>query len=450
MFRACGSLTPVPPSLPVPWFHGLPQRTQLAGFCDRRYTPTYRGFDSFLGYLEGAEDYWTHSRAAGGYSGYDFRNGSTAGALAPVLKLEQDYSAHIFAREAQRRVRAHNQSRPFFLYLAFQSVHAPLQAPDRFMRMYRGKMGGDKDRQTVAAMVTAMDEAIGNITQTLNETGMLRDTVMVFTTDNGGPNPTHNNYPLRGGKATTWEGGVRGTGWVRGTESGLAPVQGGRATTALMHTTDWLPTIVQGLAKVDPARPPPRAGAAGASTAAAPLPLPLDGTNQWHAIASPAGVSRRSIVAHNVPTAGFSGAFRWGHLKVLFEGMQTTVPARPQLPPQGFTPAAGADTVPAAVPYGGANANGTVRAYLFNITADPTESNNLLLSADGAYDDAMADIVNAYLAYQADKAAPVVEDLSVSHTAGDPTANPATHTDQAWGPFDMSTLANHTSKCDYV
>ena len=300
------------------------------------------------------------------------------------------------------------------------------------MRMYKGKMGGDAKRQTVAAMVTAMDEAIGNITQTLNETGMLRDTVMIFSTDNGGPNPTHNNYPLRGGKATTWEGGVRGTGWVRGTKSALAPVQGGRSTTALMHTTDWLPTIVKGLAKLGPA-------------SATPAALPLDGTNQWEAIAGSAGVSSRDFIAHNVPTTGFAGAFRKGDLKVLFDGMQTTVPARPQLPPQGFMPA-GDDIVPTAAPYG---ANGTL-AYLFNITADPTESNNLLLSADGAYDDAMASIVKAYLAYQADKVAPVVEDLSDSHTQSDPTANPATHTDKAWGPFDMSTLANATSKCDYV
>ena len=104
------------------------------------------------------------------------------------------------------------------------------------------------------------------------------------------------------------------------------------------------------------------------------------------------------------------------------------------------------DTVPTAAPYG---ANGT-RAYLFNITADPTESRNLLLSADGTYDDAMDSIVKAYLAYQADKVAPVVEDLADMHAQGDPTANPATHTDHAWGPFDMSTLANATSKCDYV
>ena len=89
----------------------------------------------------------------------------------------------------------------------------------------------------------------------------------------------------------------------------------------------------------------------------------------------------------------------------------------------------------------GDEADATAIALLGDLNSSPT---------DGAYDDAMADIVNAYLAYQADKAAPVVEDLSVSHTAGDPTANPATHTDQAWGPFDMSTLANHTSKCDYV
>ena len=103
-------------------------------------------------------------------------------------------------------------------------------------------------------MVSALDDSIGNITQTLKETSLYNNTIIAFTTDNGGPphgfDWNHaNNWPLRGTKDTTWEGGVRGTGFVWG-----HPIESpGRVSDGMMHVCDWLPTLY-GLGGGDPSQ----------------------------------------------------------------------------------------------------------------------------------------------------------------------------------------------------
>merc|ERR1711998_647839 len=90
-------------------------------------------------------------------------------------------------------------------------------------------------------MVTTMDEAIASVVSAFKSAGLWEDTVMVFTTDNGGPLGSANNFPLRGHKATAWEGGVLGNAFVRGASNFKVPA--GTITRQLMHSTDWLPTI---------------------------------------------------------------------------------------------------------------------------------------------------------------------------------------------------------------
>ena len=74
----------------------------------------------------------------------------------------------------------------------------------------------DEQRGMYAAMVTAMDDAVKEVVEAFQANGLWTNTIMVFTTDNGGPVASANNYPLRGGKSTTWEGGIRGNAFVRG------------------------------------------------------------------------------------------------------------------------------------------------------------------------------------------------------------------------------------------
>jgi arylsulfatase B/arylsulfatase I/J len=157
------------------------------GYCDVRYTPTHRGFDSFLGYLNGAEDYFQHTRADAGFSGLDFRNGTTDVDLPEAVtslscNLTECYSAHVFAAEVVRIVENHDSTVPLFIYLPFQSVHDPQQAPQSYIDPYIGKFNNSMNRIVDAAMVSAMDEAVGNVTAAFKRKGLWDDTVLIFST----------------------------------------------------------------------------------------------------------------------------------------------------------------------------------------------------------------------------------------------------------------------------
>ena len=101
-------------------------------------------------------------------------------------------------------------------------------------------------RRTVAGMVAALDEGVGNVTAALRREGLYNNSLIIFTTDNGGPAASDgnmaSNFPLRGRKATLWEGGVRGAACVSG--FGLAPGLRGTISREMMHVVDWMPTLL--------------------------------------------------------------------------------------------------------------------------------------------------------------------------------------------------------------
>eukprot|EP00912_Choanoflagellata_sp_UC4_P002485 UC4_evm3s1573 len=245
------------------------------GACHEGYLPTNRGFDSYMGYLAGAQGYYGHSSD---------RNGS--GALPSCMgnSAPKEYSTILWTNEAARIAKAHNPKNPLFFYLAFQSVHNPYDVPpeslignvnNTFPEIY------EYGRRIYAGMVLALDYAVGNVTNAWKSAGLWDDTIMVFTTDNGGIE-YGNNYPLRGAKVMNWEGGVRGVAFVRGTNSDLAKIPAGSISHELMHTTDWLPTLCH---------------LAGADTSTT---LPLAGFNQWDVLSNSAKTNRTYII-HNVP-----------------------------------------------------------------------------------------------------------------------------------------------------
>mmetsp|Transcript_52028 Transcript_52028/g.116778 ORF Transcript_52028/g.116778 Transcript_52028/m.116778 type:complete len:531 (+) Transcript_52028:1-1593(+) len=242
------------------------------GFFKTEYTPTFRGFESFYGYYEGFEDYYFHAVAGG----YDLHREPTercgAGCTQVAWGDVGKYSTHLFAEEAVRIVDSHDPSEPLFLYQAWQGVHSPREAPLSYVQPYE-KTIQDLERRTFAGMVSAVDEGIGNVTAALAAKGMLWDSIIIVTTDNGGP--VHDcagigasNYPLRGGKCSLWEGGTRGTSLV------FAPsyVTEGFTWHGLAHAADWLPTLVEGVAMQNSGQIHP-----GATQ-------PLDGVNLWSAL----------------------------------------------------------------------------------------------------------------------------------------------------------------------
>lgn len=158
--------------------------------------PQKRGFDDFFGFLGGAHDYFKPD---------DILRGSE-----PVK--EEAYLTDAFGREAVAFIDA-NKSKPFFLYLAFNAVHTPMQADDPRLKKFEAIK--NKQRQTYAAMMSAMDDAIGSVTKKLADEKLTENTLVTFISDNGGPTMKASsvngsiNTPLRGSKRTTLEGGVR-------------------------------------------------------------------------------------------------------------------------------------------------------------------------------------------------------------------------------------------------
>jgi arylsulfatase A-like enzyme len=161
------------------------------------YTPTRRGFDTFYGFLAGAHTY-INTGAAG---------------PNPILRDTEPvrsvtYTTDDFAHEAASFIRQHRE-RSWFVYLPFNAVHAPLQANAKYLSRFNHIP--EAKRRTFAAMLSAMDDAVGTVMQAVRENGLDERTLVVFVSDNGGPTAqtTSSNGPLRGFKAQTWEGGIR-------------------------------------------------------------------------------------------------------------------------------------------------------------------------------------------------------------------------------------------------
>jgi len=161
------------------------------------FQPQRRGFDEYFGFLGGAHPY-VPGKGAPIYRGTE-------------VVEEKAYLTDAFAREAASFVERH-KSEPFFLYLAFNAVHTPMDATDE--RLARFASIQDPQRRTYAAMLSAMDEGIGKVLDALRASGQEENTLIFFFSDNGGPTllgttiNASRNEPLRGSKRTTLEGGV--------------------------------------------------------------------------------------------------------------------------------------------------------------------------------------------------------------------------------------------------
>jgi arylsulfatase A-like enzyme len=226
------------------------------------YRPTQRGFDHQYGLWFGMIDFFTHKRG----NTLDWhRNDEPC--------EDKGYSTHLIAQEACERIRKRDPKKPLFLYLPFNAVHTPLQVPESYTAPYTSLKG---NRKTYAGMLAAMDEAIGQVVAALEEQKMRDNTLIVFSSDNGGPSPGRitDNGPLREGKGTIYEGGVRVCAFA--TWPGKIPA--GKIIDQPLHIIDWYPTLIQ------------RAGGSLEQK------LPIDGKDIWSVLTGEAKSPHEAIL----------------------------------------------------------------------------------------------------------------------------------------------------------
>jgi len=258
------------------------------GFTWKHQNPMWRGFDSFFGYLHDSVDFWNQKLGAesievpGGCESL-FRNLDIEEMAVDLIRNDKPASSengtewvdYLFLNESLSIINNHETSTPLFLFHAFHSVHAPLNAPaelytdnyapppcegeDAMRTCFNltGSLNHD-DRRSYAAMVTFTDTAIGKMVDALKAKEMWDNTLVIVSADNGGAQylshigyqlwGSGNNAPLRGGKTSDWEGGIRVNSFATG---GLIPKKmRGKETDALIHFADWFGTFCY-LAGVD-------------------------------------------------------------------------------------------------------------------------------------------------------------------------------------------------------
>lgn len=193
----------------------IAQRLKPAGYAtglvgkwhlgdDDAHHPQARGFDEFFGFVGGANPYLPQG---------------PQGVVPRILRgkepaQEKEYLTTAFGREAAAFIERHKAG-PFFLYVAFNASHGPLQAPPGLAERFAGI--ADEKRRVYAAMTAALDDAVGVVLQQLKSSGVADNTVVFFVNDNGGPTDVNGslNTPFRGVKGEVREGGIRSPFFVR-------------------------------------------------------------------------------------------------------------------------------------------------------------------------------------------------------------------------------------------
>jgi arylsulfatase A-like enzyme len=250
------------------------------GIVGPEYLPTRRGFAKQYGHYNGAIDYFTHERDGG----FDWHEDDK-------LLHEKGYSTELVGKHAAQFVRDNAGRKPFFLYVPFNAVHGPYQPPEGGVDEYPQLKG---NRQNYAAMLTATDKAIGEIVAATEEAGVRENTLFIFSSDNGGPEPGRitDNGPLRAGKGTLYEGGVRVAAFAAW-DGHIAP---GSSNDQPMHVVDWRPTLDK------------LCGAKQVSD------LPLDGHDIWPTLTAGEASPHEAILLNTTPD---NGAVRVGDWKLI-------------------------------------------------------------------------------------------------------------------------------------
>eukprot|EP00927_Polykrikos_kofoidii_P005344 TRINITY_DN12113_c0_g1_i6.p1 TRINITY_DN12113_c0_g1~~TRINITY_DN12113_c0_g1_i6.p1 ORF type:complete len:705 (+),score=91.57 TRINITY_DN12113_c0_g1_i6:65-2116(+) len=280
-----------------------------AGMATPDHTPLGRGYESWLGYYQHANSYWTEGTTLESTGEFDqclnrmrdlaFLNETYHGPLLNAASQttacradrESDpacYEEYTFKQRSLEVIQQHSPAEPLFLFHAFHLLHTPLQVPktyldriDELVSKAFGRPFDSVNRRLYAAMVLYMDDVVGELVDALKTKDMWNSTLLIFLADNGGPlyEPgAANNHPLKGGKYNDFEGGVRSNAFVSG---GFIPVdRRGSRFDGVVSIADWYGTLceIAGVDKFDK-----RALAANAWLEKEGLPVlqDVDSVAQW-------------------------------------------------------------------------------------------------------------------------------------------------------------------------
>ncbi|KAK2575488.1 hypothetical protein KPH14_011215 [Odynerus spinipes] len=246
------------------------------GYYAPQYTPTKRGFDTFFGYYNGYVDYLNHTVSEDPESHAHIGNDLHRDKLEKLSpEFATGYLTDLITEEAEKTISMHNPARPLYLQVAHLAAHATgidgeeLQVRDSDDLNLTFGYIKDIKRRAYAGVVAALDESVGRIADALRKADMLKNSIILFMSDNGAQTEGllqnyGSNYPLRGLKFTMYEGGVRGVACI------YSPLIRKTSTVSdqLIHITDWLPTLYS------------------AARGNARRLKNLDGVDQWDAIRS--------------------------------------------------------------------------------------------------------------------------------------------------------------------
>ncbi|HCN29927.1 MAG TPA: arylsulfatase [Verrucomicrobiales bacterium] len=297
------------------------------------YLPTRRGFDTQYGHYNGALDYFTHDRDGG----HDWhRNDKDS--------RDEGYTTILIGNEAVRVVEQAQPGKPFFLYVPFNAPHSPLQAPDEYLKRHAHL--ADRKRQAFAAMVECLDEQVGRVVAALEKRGLVKDTLILFSSDNGGPlGLGATNGSLRAQKGTLYEGGTR----VCAFANWAGRIKAGTVVNEPLHIVDWFPTLVK------------------LTGAPAAQKTPLDGLDIWPVITAGKPSPHEDILINATPG---SGAIRMGEWKLVLNGRIDANDLQNAGPPNAEAKAAPKKKKAQEKAAG-------VAVELFKLADDPYERNNL-------------------------------------------------------------------------
>ena len=396
--------------------------------------PTSRGFDMWDGFLQGCGSEWTHVAScceAGSsfddkeyvcpnvydqdFRGYDWFKNDKPDFSANGTKTSEQIvlSTKQFLRLHASKFESTDDMSPIFLFLSFQNIHNPVTTKEEFYKMYKDQEKFNEDEKVIYAYLTEADAAVGAIKDELDKLGYLDKSVIFYSSDNGAEtteNVRLRNYPLRGYKYETWDGGNMVPGLVWTKMESLIPVERrGAKSHELYHITDLKPTMMR-LAGINP-------GVLDQS-------LPLDGYDVWDSIAFGYSSPRQEMLYNINPLCDRGdaltpkAAIRVGDMKLVcwcfnvtgIDGANETGPVPNPEDSQGSWP------------------------MLFNLKDDPYETTNI---ADDNQD-IVDDLVNRLKKYADEMVIPMEFDppfQGKDYYCADCPFRPETGPYEPWGPW---------------